>query len=83
MPLIPLITTKNVKVKNPETGLDEARQEMQVTYYKSNNNPYDPCKTCKVKKLEDKEYKMNLRRNGSAYCEECAKEYRHVESNVV
>lgn len=73
--MIPYFVDIMVEEVNKETGLKEAKPSKKICYYGSNNNPYTHCKSCKDKfKLDDK-YIMNIRRNGSAYCEKCKDEY--------
>lgn len=72
--LVPDYIKINVPVKNEETGLTESKESYRISYYQGNMPT--ACKTCLVKKNSDLEYVMKLRRNGSAYCEECARDYK-------
>ena len=69
--LIPYTYIINIKDKD-ENGLTVAKEKTVVYYYKSNNNPYLGCKSCRKEKETDKDRIVNPRRHGSAYCEEHA-----------
>lgn len=71
--MIPIHNKEIVEFKN-DIGLTEAKEVTHVSYYQSNNRP-QACKGCRFKKDKDLTYTMNLKRTGSAYCADCAKEH--------